>query len=74
MMSRVMNKELTLASQIEEWTREAVALFGGDWKKIAAYLQDRFAELDEIERARFTTEAWSTLLGPIGRQSDTSTH
>ena len=69
MMSHAMTKHLTLALQIEEWTREAVALCGSDWKHISSYIQDRFAEMEEPERARFEAEARMTLLDPTAGAS-----
>ncbi|MDE2110982.1 MAG: hypothetical protein KGJ79_07555 [Alphaproteobacteria bacterium] len=69
-----MNKPLTLALQVEEWTRDAVTLCGDDWKRIAAYIEARFSEMDEADRARITAEASLTLLDPIEHRSNLSTH
>ncbi len=69
-----MNKPLTLALQIEEWTREAVSQCGDDWKRIAAHIQARFSEMDEAGRTRITAEASLTLLDPIDQKKSTSTH
>ncbi len=69
-----MNKQLPLALQIEEWTREAVALCGDDWKRIADYISCRFAEVGEADRARLTAEATFTLLDPVAKKRSASTH
>ncbi len=69
-----MDKHLPLALRIEEWTRQAVEQYGYDWKNVAAYLDARFAELDETARARFSAEAQLTLYDPIGRDPDASPH
>ena len=59
-----MEKNLTLALQVEEWTREAVVQCGDDWEGIAAYIKLRFSEMDESGRAEFATEASLTLRDP----------
>ena len=69
-----MNQQLPLALQIEEWTREALVQWGGDWVQIAAHIRTRFAELGEEARLKVTTEASLTLLDPISQQSNMSRH
>lgn len=69
-----MEKNLTLASKVEEWTREAVVQCGDDWKQIAAYIKLRFSELDESDRAVFVTEASFTLRDPSSGGTSLSTH
>ena len=69
-----MEKNLTLALQVEEWTREAVVQCGDDWKRIAAYIKLRFSEMDETDRAVFVTEASLTLHDPSSSCTSLSTH
>lgn len=72
MMSRIMNKQLSLALQIEEWTREAVVQCGDDWERIAAHIRSRFANVGDADRARLTSEASLTLRDPVGTKPDNS--
>jgi hypothetical protein len=51
----------SLAGQIEEWCREAIAEWGDDWQKISEYIGARYAELDEGEKRRLEGEAAITL-------------
>ena len=69
-----MDKHLTLALQIEEWTRQAVEQSGYDWKKVVAYIEARIAELDDTERAKIDAEARFTLYDHVGRDPDASPH
>jgi hypothetical protein len=69
-----MEKNLTLALQVEEWTREAVVHCGDDWKRIAAYIKLRFSEMDESDRAEFVTEASLTLRDPSSNCTSLSAH
>ena len=69
-----MDEHPPLALQIEEWTREALVQWGGDWVQIAAHIRTRFAELGEEARLKVTTEASLTLLGPSGNEADDSAH
>ena len=72
MMSRMMDKPLSLALQIEEWTREAVMQCGDDWERIAAHIRLRLAKVDDAERARLASEAALTLRDPAGTEPDGS--
>jgi hypothetical protein len=72
MMSRIMNKQLSLALQIEEWTREAVVQCGDDWERIAAHIRSRFAKVGDAERERLASEASLTLRTPSGTEPDNS--
>ena len=67
-----MDKKLSLALQIEEWTREAVEQCGDDWERIAAHIRSRFANVGDAERARLTSEACLTLRSPVGPEPDNS--
>ena len=69
-----MEKNLTLALQVEEWTREAVVQCGDDWEGIAAYIKLRFSEIDKSERAVFVTEASLTLRDASSNCTSLSTH
>ncbi|MDE2135145.1 MAG: hypothetical protein KGJ49_11175 [Alphaproteobacteria bacterium] len=71
MMNRMANRKLSLALQIEEWTREALVRWGDDWPRINDYIRARLAGMSAGERATMTAEAQLTLLG---KQSDMSTH
>ena len=65
-------KPLSLALQIEEWTREAVMQCGDDWERIAAHIRSCFAKVGEAERVRLTAEAALTLRDPTGTEPDGS--
>jgi hypothetical protein len=69
-----MTKQLPLNLQIEEWTREAAAQWGGNWQRIDEYIRRRFAEMSEADRARMTAEATFTLLDPVAKKRSVSMH
>jgi len=69
-----MEENLTLALQVEEWTREAVVQCGDDWNRIAAYIKLRFSEMDKTDRAVFVTEASLTLRDQSSNCTSQSAH
>lgn len=39
---------------LQDWCREAVACWGGDWLKINSYIEEKLAGLDQAELLSFS--------------------
>jgi hypothetical protein len=57
-----MIQQFALSAKIATWTREAVEIWGDDWPRISAYIEQRMVSLDPGEQRDLAREAALTLV------------
>jgi hypothetical protein len=57
-----MFQQTHLSARIAQWTREAFEIWGQDWPRISAYIEQRMVSLEPGEKRDVALEAALTLV------------